>query len=122
MSELVIKSIDQIRMIVIMFQIQHGDKSLFEVFGQGGSDVKIKNLKYSEFTTQYNNLNLLVVWIEFLNPKSELRQFWVKVPFIDDEMMTERININWNKNGQYRDDYTLPLEKFVKLLNFEDNI
>jgi len=121
MSELVIKSIDQIRMMVIMFQIQYGDKSLFEVLGQGGSDVKIKNLKYSECTTQYN-FNLLFVLIEFLNSKSGLRQFWVKVPIIDCEILTNRIQINWNKSGQYRDDYALSLEKFVKLLNLEDNI
>lgn len=121
MSELVIKSIDQIRMMVIMFQIQYSDKSLFEVLGQGGSDVKIKNLKYYEYTTQYN-FNLHFVSIEFLNSKSGLLQFWVKVPICMDEIMTERIKINWNKNGQYRDDYTLSLEKFVKLLNFEDNI
>ena len=122
MSELVIKSIDQIRMMVIMFQIQFGDKSLFEVLGQGGSDVKIKNLKYSECTTQYNNFNLLFVLIEFLNSKSGLRQFWVKVPIKDSEILTNRIQINWNKSGQYRDDYALSLEKFVKLLNLEDNI
>ena len=122
MSELVIKSIDQIRMMVIMFQIQHGDKSLFEVFGQGGSDVKIKNLKYSEDTMQYNNFNLNFVMIEFLNSKSGLRQFWVRVPICVGEILTKRININRNKNGQYRDSYTLSLENFVKLLNFEDNI
>lgn len=121
MSEFVIKSIDQIRMMVIMFQIQYGDKSLFELFGQGGSDIKIKNLKYSEDTTQYN-FNLNFVSIEFLNSKSGLRQFWVKVPICVGEILTKRININWNKNGQYRDSYTLSLENFVKLLNFEDNI
>ena len=122
MSELVVKSIDQIRMMVIMFQIQFGDKSLFEVLGQGGSDVKIKNLKYRECTTRYNNFNLLFVWIELSNSKSGLRQFWVKVPIKDSEILTNRIQINWNKSGQYRDDYSLSLEKFVKLLNFEDNI
>lgn len=95
---------EQIWLIATMFQIQYGDKTLFELFGCGNSEVNIKDCKFKEHG---KFLDLMCdgvdsAWFAFF--PTDRYYFVVR---------------NVDSNGS---NIKFPLEKIIKMLNFEDKI
>lgn len=95
---------EQIWLIATMFQIQYGDKTLFELFGCGNSEVNIKDCKFKEHGKFLDLMCGGVDFAWFVFIPTDRYYFVVRNVNIDD------INIKF------------PLEKIIKMLKFEDKI
>ena len=99
-------TIEQIWLIATMFQIQYGDKTLFELFGCGNSDVKIK-----EYEFQQNGFNL-----NLMNGRDDAA--WFVLGDFDGYWFAVRRSDNDDTDGNFK----YPLSDIVKMLNFEDKV
>ena len=95
---------EQIWLIATMFQIQYGDKTLFELFGCGNSEVNINDFKFKEHG---KFLDLMC---------GDVDSAWFVLIPTDGYYFVVR-----NKNSDYSN-IKFPLEKIIKMLNFEDKI
>ena len=99
-------SVEQIWTIATLFRLQCGDKTLYELFGYGDSDVKIK-----EYEFQQNGFYLNLM-------HGENDAAWFMLKYFGGYYFVVRCFSFDNPV----DNLKYPLSDIVKLLNFEDKI
>ena len=97
---------EQIWLIATMFQIQYGDKTLFELFGCGNSDVKIEDYEF-----QQNGFYLNLMYGDF-------DAAWFMLRYFGGYYFVVRHSFY----GEPNDNLKFHLSGILKMLNFEDKI